>query len=242
MNAFAIGGAILLAFLILFLLIKLSTGLSNNKEMVKVPNVLNYKVEDAIILIESQGLKVERIDYESTFDYDKGIVFSISPLVGTEVIKNSKVVLSVSLGKKFEIENYVGKDINTVKPMLELEGFEVIVLLVESKDHKKDEIITQSLYVGMILDPTDKKIINFDVATDISFMIPLSIEGMNVDEAKALLEEMGAKVMLDQLNIEDNLDENGDYIVPRGTVVSCSPSWGTYYVQTEGVVITLSYY
>lgn len=242
MNAFAIGGAVVLALLILFLLIKLSNGFSNNKEMVKVPNVIMYTVEDAVILLESQGLKVERIDYESTFDYDKGIVFSISPAVGTEVIKESKVVLTVSLGKKFRVENYVGKDINTVKPMLEQAGFEVIVLLVESKDHKKDEIINQSLYEGMILDPTDKKIINFDVATDISFMIPLSIEGMNVNEAKALLEEMGAKVMLNQLNIEDNLDENGNYIIPQGIVVGCSPSWGTYYVQTEGVVITLSYY
>jgi beta-lactam-binding protein with PASTA domain len=125
---------------------------------------------------------------------------------------------------------------------LEQAGFEVIVSLVESKDHKKDVIITQSLYEGLILDPTDKKIIAFDVATDVSFLIPLSIEGMGINEAKDLLESMGGKVVLNQLNIEDNLDENGDYIVPPGTVVGCSPSWGTYYVQTEGVVITLSYY
>ncbi|MDI9540980.1 MAG: Stk1 family PASTA domain-containing Ser/Thr kinase [Bacillota bacterium] len=242
MNIFAIGGAGILAFIILFLLINLTNGLSVKKEKVKVPNVIMYSVEDAVILLESQGLRVENINYESTFDYDKGIVFSISPAVGVEVFKDSTVVLSVSLGKKFKVENYVGKDINTVKPLLEAAGFEVIVLLVESKDHKKDEIINQSLYEGLILDPTDKKIINFDVATDISFMIPLSIEGMDINEAKELLESMGAKVMLNQLNIEDNLDEDGNYIIPQGIVVSCSPVWGTYYVQTEGVVITLSYY
>ncbi len=241
MKAFAIGGAAVLAVLILFLLISLTNGFSN-KEKIKVPNVINYTVEDAVLFLETYGLKVESINYETTFDYEKGIVFSISPAIGTEVVKDSSVVLSVSLGKKFEIENYVGKDINTVKPMLELAGFEVVVVLVESKDHKKDTIITQSLYEGLILDPTDKKIINFDVATDISFMIPLSIDGMAIDEAKALLESMGAKVMLNQLNIEDNLDENGEYIIPQGIVVSCSPNWGTYYVQTEGAVITLSYY
>jgi serine/threonine protein kinase len=242
MNAFAIGGASILAVVILFLLVSLTNGLGINNEKIRIPNVILHDVEDAVILLESQGLKVDSINYEATFDYEKGIVFSISPAVGTEVTKQSGVVLTVSLGKKFKVENYVGMDINTVKPMLESAGFEVVVSLVESKEHKKDEIIYQSLYEGMILDPTDKKIINFDVATDISFMIPLSIEGMNVNDAKTMLEEMGAKVMLNQLNIEDNLDENGDYIIPPGTVVSCSPSWGTYYVQTDGVVITLSYY
>ena len=57
-----------------------------------------------------------------------------------------------------------------------------------------------------------------------------------------IVRKYGAKVMLNQLNIEDNLDEDGNYIIPQGIVVSCSPVWGTYYVQTEGVVITLSYY
>lgn len=242
MNAFAIGSAGILALIILFLLIKLTNGLSLNSERVRIPNVLMYNVEEATAIIEAQGLKVQSINYESTFDHEKGIVFSISPSAGTEVAKNSSVVLTVSLGKKFKVGNYVGQDINFVKPFLEQAGFEVIVSLVESKDHKKDVIITQSLYEGLILDPTDKKIITFDVATDVSFLIPLSIEGMGINEAKDLLESMGGKVVLNQLNIEDNLDENGDYIVPPGTVVGCSPSWGTYYVQTEGVVITLSYY
>ncbi|MGI6607973.1 MAG: Stk1 family PASTA domain-containing Ser/Thr kinase [Erysipelotrichaceae bacterium] len=242
MNTFAIGAAGLLALAILFLLISLTNGFSPKKEMVKIPDVIMYTVEDATAFLESKGLKVESINYESTFDYEKGIVFSISPAVGVEVVKDSSVVLTVSLGKKFEVKNYVGKNINEVKPLLELAGFEVVVVLVESKDHKKDEIITQSLYEGLILDPTDKKIITFDVATDISFMIPVSIEKMNVNEAKALLEEMGAVVMLQQLNIEDNLDEDGNYIIPQGIVVSSSPNWGTYYVQTEGAAITLSYY
>ena len=185
MNIFAIGGAGILAFIILFLLINLTNGLSVKKEKVKVPNVIMYSVEDAVILLESQGLRVENINYESTFDYDKGIVFSISPAVGVEVFKDSTVVLSVSLGKKFKVENYVGKDINTVKPLLEAAGFEVIVLLVESKDHKKDEIINQSLYEGLILDPTDKKIINL-MCNRYLIYDSLSIEGMDINEAKLL--------------------------------------------------------
>ena len=50
------------------------------KEKVKVPNVIMYSVEDAVILLESQGLR-ENINYESTFDYDMNC-FSISPLLG----------------------------------------------------------------------------------------------------------------------------------------------------------------
>ena len=47
--------------------------------------------------------------------------------------------------------------------------------------------------------------------------------------------------MLNQLNIEDNLDEDGNYYSSRYRS-KLQPVWGTYYVQTEGVVITLSYY
>ena len=83
----------------------------------------------------------------------------------------------------------------------------------------------------------------FECFQEVSFLIPTNLQGMNITEAKNRLEKLGAEVNLVQLQIEDNMDvETGEYIHPLNTVISVEPAMGTFYVQTEGAAITLTYY
>ena len=54
---------------------------------------------------------------------------------------------------------------------------------------------------------------------------------------------MGAVVQLVQLPVESNIDpETGENILPLGTVVTVMPQMGTFYTQSSGAYIELTYY
>ncbi len=234
-------GAIVLAITILTLLISLS-GNNPKEDMITIPEVRGNDLQVVKDELNSLGLVVASVSYQSTDDQEKGIVISISPLVGSEVQKGSQVTLIVSLGKRYTVDNYVGENIDQVKAQLEKDGFIVTVTNVEDSSKTAGTILSQDIPQGTILEPTDQKTIFFDVATYRSFLIPESIKGTNIEQAKTTLEDLGAKVVFSQLNIEENLDEQGNYIYPPNTVVKTSPAWNTYYVQTENSVITIYYY
>ncbi len=243
LSALIVVGAIALGVIIMLMMTSLS---GNNKpsagDMITIPDVRNYQLDEARSLLESIGLHVETVGYTVTDDKDKGVVISVSPNQNTSVAKGSYVSLTVSLGKRFVIEDYVGKNIDDIKPMLEAAGIDVLVNQVEDGQKAAGTIIFQDVDAGTIVEPTGNKIITFNVATYVTFWIPESIKGMNIEAAKEELIKMGAQVKLEQKNIEENIDENGNYICQPGTVADCSPSWNTYYVQTPDVTITLYYY
>lgn len=234
-------GAVALGIIIMIMISSLA-GLNSNEEKVVIPDVRNYQMEEAKTLLESLGLKIETIGYTVTDDKDKGVVISISPLQNTSVQKGSYVSLTVSLGKRFTIENYVGQRIEQVQLLLQQAGITVNIKEVEDSKNPAGTIIYQDIEEGTVMEPTGNKTILLHVATHITLWIPESLKGMDINQAKTLLESQGASVKLEQLSIEENIDENGNYIYPCNTVVNCSPSWNTYYVQTPDVRITLYYY
>ncbi len=241
LNILSIVAAVVFGITILTLLISLS-GKNNNDDLIKIPEVKNYTLQQARTVLEDSGLVVVSVDYQSTEDVEKGLVISINPLAGSQVQKGTQVTLVVSLGKRYKIDNYIGMNIDEVKSKLEKDGFIVTVTTVEDSDKAAGTILFQSLEAGTFIEPTEAKTIFFDVATYKSFLIPENIQGMSIEQAKNLLEQMGARVVFSQLKIEDNLDEKGNYIYPPNTVVKTSPDWNTYYVQTESSTITIYYY
>ncbi|MDO4378859.1 MAG: protein kinase [Erysipelotrichia bacterium] len=241
LNILSIVAAVVLGITILTLLISLS-GNNNSDDLIKIPEVKNYPLQQAKTVLENSGLVVVSVDYQSTEDVEKGLVISINPLAGSQVQKGTQVTLVVSLGKRYKVDNYVGLNIDEVKSKLEKDGFIVTVTTVEDSDKAAGTILFQSIEAGTFIEPTESKTIFFDVATYKSFLIPENIQGMNIEQAKNILEQMGAKVVFSQLKIEDNLDEKGNYIYPPNTVVKTSPNWNTYYVQTESSTITIYYY
>ena len=231
-----------LSIMILALLVTLNEGSLSTQQKVLVPNVIGYQLQQGKELLLNNELDIIDIQYEASDQYDKGYIISVSPNVNTEVNKGTHVSLIVSLGKRFTVDNYVGQNIDQVKALLEKQDFVVTVTTVEDSSKAVGTILTQSIAAGSVIEPTEARAIYFTVATYQAILLPNSIISMDVDQAKQLLEQLGARVVLQQLKIEDNLDENGEYIYPLNTVVSCNPACNTYYLQTESSSVTLYYY
>ncbi len=233
--------AVALCIVFFFMIKGITSDFNYNANDVRIPDIYLYDIEDARSVLESMNIRVESVTYQSTDNHEKGQVINISPAVNTVVKENSSVTLVVSLGKRYTISDYTGMNIDQVKALLEKNGFTVNVSLLEDKSNEAGTIIFQDIPADTVVEPTDPHTINFNVSTYVSFMIP-ELKNKSIAVAKEMLESMGAKVKLEQMNIETNLDSEGKYIFEPGTVVSCLPECNTYYTQTPGVVITIYYY
>ena len=236
----------LMAIALVFLIIVGAVGIAgnSNRNQVVIPDLYLYDVKEARERLASLDLTVEKIDYVASDEVAKGQVIAITPASGTQVTRGSQVILTVSLGRNFTVENYVGQNIVNIKTMLEKEGFRVNVYYVDDVAHSAyGTIISQDVPAGTVYQPGNSgRTISFAIADYPTFTIPPTIRGMKIDEAREMLEQMGAVVIVSQLPIEENIDAQGSYINPLGTVVRSDPAINTVYRQTDGAVLTLYYY
>lgn len=230
--------SLFLAFLIFAMINLLNGGKVDPIEKIKIPDVSGYTLQQAEEALNNVYIEVENIQYQSTDNLAKGLVIYSVPAAGTEIERASRITLYVSAGTFYTIDNYVGRDINEVKALLESAGFSVNVITEANSDYKIGTIIAQSLEKGTVIDPlTDAKSINFTVADELILQIPLELENMDIEEAKKLLVSLGAKVKLQEIKPDQPVTEE-----MCNRVVSTSPALGTYYTQTEGEYITIYYY
>lgn len=233
--------AVALAVALFYIILILNGQLGPEANKVTVPEVAGYSIEDATQLLEANNLTVQSIERESTEDVEKDIVLRTSPRANQQVEPNTPIILYVSAGKYFKIEKYVGQNINSVKTVLENAGFTVNVTETPDDSKEPGTILTQSLEVGTKLEPLEPKMIDFEVSAVKSFHIP-NVIGWKKEDAKAEIEKEGGKVEFKALPAEENLDEDGNYKVPPGTIVKVDPDVATFYSQTAGKKITLYHY
>ena len=217
---------------------------NNNSRKIQIPDISLYTLEEARTLLNNLELDIEKINYVISDEVERGKIISISPDIGTQVYKGSQVVLTVSLGQNFVLEDYVGQHIDNIKPLLEKEGFKVNVYFIDDEErHPYGTIVSQDRAAGTVYDPNNSnRVISFEIADYPTFTIPATIKGMDIDEAKKLLEDLGAKVKLSQLSVDENIDADGNYIYPPKTVVRTDPAINTIYRQTDDVYLTIYFY
>lgn len=239
----AVIGAIALCGIAVWLLLLLNGNVGPQPTKVQIPDVTGSTLSEAKEVLEKLEFVIETIKYEATEDVDKDKVIKTSPSAGMEVEPNVSVTIYVSSGKYYTVGNYLNQNINSVKGLLEQDGFTVDVVEVREANYEAGTIISQSLDEGTRIDPMSPRNISFKVQASVAFIIPTDLKGRNVDTIKADLERQGAVVKLVQLPIENNIDpETGENIVPLGTVVSVMPEMGTYYTQSKDAYIELTYY
>ena len=117
----------------------------NEVKDIKVPNVSEKTVEEAIIALEALGLTVEEeiLDINSSA-IEEGLVVKTNPLAGRTVKEGTAIKIYVSTGALgFSLENYVGKNYLEVKGALEARGINVIIEEeeVSADSNKKEDII-----------------------------------------------------------------------------------------------------
>ena len=173
----------------------------------EMPDVLNLNEKEAITLLEQKELKVaNNITYELSDDIEEGKVISSDPVARTQVKKGDEVSLVVSSGQYIVIEDYVGKNYDSVVSQLKDLGFDV------KKEEKIDEqskgtILEQSLDAGEKIDPnSDNKSITLTVSQGYSAVVP-NVYGQDIQKAKSILEEAGFVVELNVLEPPTSVEE-----------------------------------
>ena len=207
-----------------------------------IPDVSNQTIEEATQTLTELGFIVnEDITYENSSEFADSLVIRTSPSIDSEQEIGAEVSLIVSKGPSFIVENYVGKNITEVQSYLEEMNIEVVVNKVSS-DQPTNTILTQDiLEPGAEIDPDDRKYrIRFSVAGEKEFVM-MNLVGKPVEEAQKTLTDLGAVVELEVLSTE-GMSEEELLEIEKGVVITQSQEQGTYYIQSEGKVITLSYY
>lgn len=207
-----------------------------------VPDLKNQTVEVAVQQLTDLGFVVkEVIRYENSSEVEEGGIIRTSPASSKELEVGTEITLIVSKGPSFIVEDYVGKNINEIQSKLEEIGIEVLVTKVAS-DKKVGTILEQKyLAPGTEIDPNDRTYkISFEVAGEKEFVMSNYI-GMPIQDAVNELKSLGAKVETVKLPTENLTPEELEGI-QLNVVIAQTPDSGTYYIQSEGKVVTLTYY
>lgn len=239
-NAFGIS-LIILAAISMILIILLSSNWGEDNRKLEMIDITNMSVEQATQELAAMGLTITKTIYQVTDDIDEGIIISSSPSVGTITEKGSGVVITVSDGKYFIVDDYAGKTEEQVRSLLAGKRITIKVEKEVNEFVKPGDIIRQELLnPGDKVDPNRQYEIKLFVSGYLEFTIPDNMIGMNVFEAQNMLTEKGAMVMLYPLSTEDLTEEEKENI-EYNTVISMTPSSGLY-IQYEDNSIVLYYY
>ncbi len=185
---------LLVAIFIILILSTFSFGCAsqNKAKTVKVPSVINLKIDDAEKVLEKEGLilQVVKSQYSSTVPID--CIISQNPAPGEKVKEGTIVKAVISGGSE-----------NTVVPDLTGKSFEDAVSILQSKDlnlgdisEKEDNspvgtVISQDPASGTVVEPGHRVKLTVSIG---KFVTMPNVIGMNVDKAKSLLESQGFRV------------------------------------------------
>ena len=162
----------------------------------------------------------------------KGKIVDTSPAIGRTVKEHTVITLIVSSGTdKITIENYVNKDIETVKYLLEKQGLKVNV---EDKEVTKDDNIEEGTILEQDIKEKEKlskgDIITFKVAKVIVVYPDFVNENYTLDEVATFCEDNG-------VTLNSTAKETNDY--PENSIISQSRQAGTKVVN--GVTLRVTY-
>ena len=210
-----------------------------------IPDVSGMSEEEALSALKESGIGEDRIQVERVLseDVEEGDVVDVSPQADERLQEGEKLTLEVSRSGYYVVENYVGMTLSQLRGIFAQN--EVNIRIIQSEqaisDVDRGTILSQSLDPGEKIDPQADNEISIVVAASPSFTIPDEIMGMDIDEAKEMLNGYGAAVVTRWIS-EDELSEE-ELAYGEGNVVRCTPQSGMTYIQ-EGTdsYITLYYY
>lgn len=141
-----VAGILLLVVIIVMFVVPM---IRNNKT-ISMPKLANKTEASAKNKLKELGLKV-KVTKEASDKIKKGYVISTDPSNGESVKKGATITLKVSNGPKtFKAENYIGKNFDAMKTILEEKGLKVESKLREmaEDDNVKENVILEQ-YMGI---------------------------------------------------------------------------------------------
>ena len=224
------------------------------KDIAVVPDLLGRSITEAKDLCIEANLVLDtsNITYTLTDTTSKGQIIETDPVSGTEIEKGSRIKVTVSSGIAEVADNYIGwnitdatSDIASKKNSNGIEKYKntkVTTVEETSEDSTPGEVIKQELLEpGTRFNPDNTTEIRLVYASYPTIVIPDNLEGMSIEEAEKVLQDMGAMVLasnLDTTNLKPEEIEN----LQTGVVIKTDPELGSEYTQREDNYIILYYY
>ena len=224
------------------------------KDIAVVPDLLGRSITEAKDLCIEANLVLDtsNITYTLTDTTSKGQIIETDPVSGTEIEKGSRIKVTVSSGIAEVADNYIGwnitdatSDIASKKKSNGIEKYKntkVTTVEETSEDSTPGEVIKQELLEpGTRFNPDNTTEIRLVYASYPTIVIPGNLEGMSIEEAEKVLQDMGAMVLasnLDTTNLKPEEIEN----LQTGVVIKTDPELGSEYTQREDNYIILYYY
>ena len=222
---------IITAILVVALGIVLLFSSTKTKE-VEVPDVAGKTVEKAESILEKKGFKVkDKVTEEESDKVDEGKVIRTNPKAGRTVKKGATITLVVSKGKdKYSVEDYTGKDVDTIKEKLEEFG---ITVSTEEKEFTKDDnvkdntVVEQDVKAGEELEKGDS--ITLTYAKVVTVYPDFVSENYTISQVEDFCSDNG-------ITLEKNTKETNDY--QENTIIYQSRTSGTKVISGTTLRVT----
>lgn len=229
--------------LFVVLLAILAIILNPSKPQNMVPNVTNMSVENATKYLEEKGylVKVNPMK-ETSATIDKDKVIRTTPSANSSVKKGQEIILHLSAGKEFIVENYSGKRLEEVQKIFQNVSNVILTVNYEESGKVKEGVVIsqEGVVIGTILDPNNSYQIQLTVSKPEMIRIP-EIINESVDSAKKKLEGLGFKVHVREVDPTNLIDEEFAKISFNTVFESSIPENSLVKLQPDAE-ITISYY
>ncbi|WP_413810059.1 Stk1 family PASTA domain-containing Ser/Thr kinase [Streptomyces sp. OE57] len=205
---------------------------SQGRPRAEVPNVVGMPLAEARRKIADQGLTVGKVTGRFSSETAQGSVLSTSP--GPDSVRRPETPVSivVSRGQPVDIPDVVGDSVDEARSTLEDEGFKVKIAERQVfSEEDKGSVAEQS-------PSTDDKAAKGDTVTltiskGVQMVEVPDVTGMNVDDAKAELEDAGFEVDVEKAllfpgdKVQDQSVEGGDE-APKGSTITIRTKGGVF--------------
>lgn len=200
---------------------------SQNTGNIKVPSVMGMTLEEAEKVAKENGAVIEVLEYREGEGED-GKIIEQSPKADMTVATLEKISVVISGKEPSEIvlEDYKGRDFDSVEKELVKMGLKVIKSEEESDSASEGEIVRQSPGAKAKLEKGASVTLYVAKAKDEEEVMVPQVVSKTYDEAKSELESAGFKVE----KVEKTSDKTA------GTVISQSVNGGA----KKGTTITLT--
>lgn len=200
---------------------------------VKIPNVENDTKETAVQKLQDAGFVVGETFEKNSDKIDEGNIIETDPEIGASEEKGATVNLYISIGaKKITVEDYTGKSYDSVKQVLDQQGYKKVSYTEEYSDSvDSGTIISQDPSAGSEVVAAD---------TEMSFTVSKGPQPMTLKDLSGF----------NQVGLDDYASSNGIDItvskeeysdtVGAGQVISQNPKAGASLNKGDKVEVVMS--
>lgn len=239
-KALMITGIVAGILLLIVILVMFVIPMFTNSREVTLPNLKNMTQTKAEDKLKDLGLKV-KIKKDASDKIKKGYVISTDPASGEKIKKGNTVTLTISTGQEtFEAENYVGKNFEAIKTILEDKGLKVESQTKEmspSENAKEGQILAQYKGVGTytVLNEGDK----LKKGDTVTFVIPeFYVEYPDFVNDNWTLEKVESFCKKYNVTVTADYEESSTYM--PGYILSQSRAAGTKVATGTSIRVTVA--